>query len=87
MDLIQPSRLVALPGADRSDNPICENRWDNAATTYDIADMNTLSHWGAVSDQDWEVLRGLGNAFLVANANNHVSFDFCTPFMCVRDQL
>ena len=79
MDLSQPFILVALPGADQPDIPICENCWYNAATTYDFADMNTLSAWMAVSDQDWEVLRGLGNAFPVANANNHVLFDHLYP--------
>lgn len=33
----------------------------------------------SVSDQDWEALRDLGNAFPVANANDHVLLDYLYP--------
>ena len=80
MNLQQPFRLTPLPGADLPDIAICENCWLTAAVTYEVAEMNTLSAWMAVSDQDWVALWGLNNADPAVNANNHMLFDYLYPF-------
>jgi hypothetical protein len=73
------NRLSPLPGFDLPDIAICNNCYYNAAITYDINDMNTLSAWMAVSDEDWAMLRGHDNAFPLVNANAHVMFDVLYP--------
>jgi hypothetical protein len=79
LDIKQPLQLSPLPGQHVEPIPVCYNCWLHAFATYDVNDMNTLSAWLSVNEEEWGVLRGLQNAFPHVNAVSHVLYDFLYP--------
>jgi hypothetical protein len=79
LDLNDPYHLTALPGNVLPPIAVCDNCWYNACATYDVHDVNTLSAWMTLNDEEWAMLRGLNNAFPHVNAVSHVLYDFLYP--------